>query len=296
MKRIIALGFFDGVHLGHRRLLERTRQLADEAGAVACAITFDRSPGKGGLLTGLNDRVRLLNTLGGMDEVLVLPFDEALMHTPWDEFADRLLHRYEAAGLVCGWDYRFGAKAAGTAALLKNYCAGQGVLCEIIPALELEGQLVSSTLLKALIRAGDMETAARFYGHPHTLSGTVVSGQGLGHRLGFPTANLLPEEDLLLPNTGVYAVRGTVEGERHIGVCNVGTRPTVGGRQISIETWLADFDGDLYGKPLIVDFYEYLRPERKFDSLDELKKEIYFNQEQARAYFECYASGRALRQ
>ena len=290
MNRIIALGFFDGVHLGHRQLLARTRAMADETGACACAITFDRSPGKGGTLTGLNDRVRLLKTVGGMDEVLVLPFDEGLMHTPWDVFADHLLRRFGAVGLVCGWDYRFGDRAAGTPELLQDYCLARGVPCEIIPALALDGQLVSSTLLKQLVAAGDMAAAARFYGHPHTLSGTVVTGQGLGHRLGFPTANLLPEAGLLLPKNGVYAVRGTVDGASYPGVCDVGTRPTVHGSGVRAETWLADFSGDLYGKLLVVDFYEYLRPERKFDSLEELKAEIFRNQQQAQAYFEQHVT------
>ena len=285
MNRIIALGFFDGVHLGHRSLLDRTRQLADETGAKACAITFDRSPGKGGVLCTTADRVRLLKDVGRMDEVLVLPFDEQLMHTPWQIFADTLFRDYGARALVCGWDYRFGEKAAGTADLLQDYCQRRGARCDILPALILDGKTVSSTLLKNLVAAGEMEQAARFCGHPHTLSGTVVSGRGLGHRLGFPTANLVPEAGLILPKSGVYAVTGTVDGKRHIGVCNVGTNPTVEGRSVSIETWLADFSGDLYGKQLIVDFCKFLRPERKFESLEALKEEIFRNQAQASAYF-----------
>lgn len=286
MKRIIALGFFDGVHLGHRRLLDRTRALADEAGALACAITFDRSPGKGGVLTTLSDRIRLLKTLGGLDEVLVLPFDDLLRQTPWDAFAERLLTDFSAAGLVCGHDYRFGAKASGSADSLRAFCAARNVACEIIPPLILDGQLVSSTLLKSLIAAGNTAQAMRFYGHPHTLSGTVVTGQGLGHRLGFPTANLIPDPALLLPKTGVYAVRGAACGLSRTGVCNIGTKPTVGGVRLTVETWLADFEGDLYGKTLTLDFYKFLRPEQRFDSLDALKEEIFRNQAQALAYFQ----------
>ena len=285
LNRIIALGFFDGVHLGHRTLLDRTRQLADETGANACAITFDRSPGKGGVLYTTEDRVRLLKDIGRMDEVLVLPFDEQLMHTPWEVFASELFSDYGAKALVCGWDYRFGARAAGTAEMLKDFCKVRGVRCDILPALQLDGKTVSSTLLKTLVTEGDMEQAMRFYGHPHSLSGTVVSGRGLGHKLGFPTANLIPKQGLLLPKPGVYAVTGTVEGHCCTGVCNVGTKPTVNGDSLSVETWLSDFDGDLYGKQLTVEFYKYLRPERKFDSLEALKEEIYRNQAQARAYF-----------
>ena len=185
MKRIIALGFFDGVHLGHRSLLARTRELADEQGAVACALTFDRSPGKSGLLTTLPERTRLLQSLGQMDEVLALPFDEELKSTPWDVFADRLLCRYDAQALVCGWDYRFGAEAAGTAELLSQYCAARGVRCDVMPPVVIDGQTVSSTLLKTLVTSGDMEQAAKLYGHPHTLSGAVVSPGNMVQVLAF---------------------------------------------------------------------------------------------------------------
>lgn len=284
-KRIIALGFFDGVHLGHRALLDRTRTLADDLGAQACALTFDRSPGKGRLLTSLDERTRLLKTLGRMDEVLALPFDEALMRTPWDVFADHLIRQYDAAALVCGWDYRFGADAAGDDLKLASFCAARGIRCAVLPPVVKYGKTVSSTLLKSLIASGEMEQAALYYGHPHTLSGTVVSGRGLGHRLGFPTANLTPDERLLLPKTGVYAVRGLADGAVYTGVCNVGSKPTVQGGSLTVETWLADFAGDLYGKTLTVEFYKYLRPERKFDSLDALTAEIRRNQAEASAYF-----------
>ena len=285
MKRIIALGFFDGVHLGHQALLARTRALADETGALACALTFDRSPGKGEVLTSLSDRTRLLKTVGRMDEVLALPFDEALMRTPWDVFAARLVGEFDATALLCGCDYRFGAKAAGSAPLLAEFCRERGVGCRIVPPVRLDGQTVSSTLIKSLLSAGDPERAARFYGHPHCLSGVVETGRGLGHRLGFPTANLLPDPALLLPRRGVYAVRGSVEGRVYTGVCNVGCKPTVRGDRVTVETWLSDFAGDLYGRELTVEFYKYLRPERKFDDLDELKEEIFRNQAQAQHYF-----------
>ena len=285
MKRIIALGFFDGVHLGHQTLLNTTRRLADETGAAACAMTFDRSPGKGGLLNTLADRTRLLKTLGGMDEVLVLPFDEALMHTPWDVFAARLTDELGAIALVCGWDYRFGDRAQGDADKLTAFCKARGLPCEVLPPLVLDGRTVSATLLKSLVSAGAVEDALRYYGHPHTLSGTVVTGRGLGHRLGFPTANLLPEPTLLLPKNGVYAVRGTVDGICRTGVCNVGTKPTVDGHALCVETWLDGDFGPLYGKMLTVDFYKYLRPERKFESLDALKAEIFRNQAESRDYF-----------
>ena len=174
----------------------------------------------------------------------------------------------------------------------------------MIPPLVIEGVTVSSTHLKALLEAGDVETAARFCGHPHSISGVVQPGRHLGHTLGFPTANLLPAPELVLPRDGVYAVKATLgepggqarlvptgenegadEKQCFIGVCNVGTRPTVGGHRRTVETWLDGFDGDLYGQKLTVDFYRRLRDEQKFDSLEALRDEIFRNQEEARAYF-----------
>lgn len=286
MNRVIALGFFDGVHLGHGALLSRTAQLARETGLSAAALTFDRSPGKDGrLLTSVDDRIRLIRGLYGVEEVFVLPFTDELRHERWTDFAESLICGCGAAHLVCGYDYRFGFRGEGDAEKLSAWCAARGLGCDVIERLTMDGITVSSTFLKTLIEAGDTEAAIRFFGHPHTLSGAVQPGRHLGHTLGFPTANLLPEPEILLPARGVYAVRGTVDGQSWTGVCNVGTRPTVGGRRQTVETWLSGFDGDLYGKELTVDFYRYLRPERKFPSLEALREEIFRNREAATAYF-----------
>ena len=288
MQSVIALGFFDGVHLGHGELLRRTAELAADTGLRSVALTFDRSPGKDGrLLTSVADRARLIRDLYGIRAVEVLPFTAEFMHMPWEDFLALLVRDYGAAHLVCGWDYRFGYLGQGSPELLRQWCACHGLGCDVIPRLSLDGITVSSTFLKTLIEAGDVETAARYYGHPHTLSGTVQPGRHLGHTLGFPTANLIPAPELLLPRDGVYAVRATVESTGGFtGVCNVGTRPTVNGHRRTVETWLDGFEGDLYGKTLRVDFCRYLREERKFDSLEALREEIFRNQAEARAYFQ----------
>ena len=300
---VIALGFFDGVHLGHGDLLKRTAAAAKATGRRACALTFDRSPGKDGkLLTAVPDRVRLIRSLYGIDEVLVLPFTEAFKRQSWEVFLETLVRDYGAAHLVCGWDYRFGWQGQGTAEVLRRWCAAHGLDCDIIPPRMLDGVTVSSTYLKTLLEAGQTEAAIRFYGHPHTLSGTVQHGRRLGHMLGFPTANLLPPPELLLPKDGVYAVRATVSGTEDtahtvrrcteegdartfIGVCNIGTRPTVEGHRRTVETWLSGFEGDLYGRELTVDFYCRLRDEKRFPSLEALREEIFRNRQQAQAYF-----------
>ena len=286
MQSVIALGFFDGVHLGHGALLSRTAGIAAQDGLRAVAMTFDRSPGKDGrLLTSVEDRTRLIRGLYGIDEVVVLPFTEAFMHIPWDDFLASLVRDHSAAHLVCGWDYRFGYHGAGDPSKLTAWCRAHGLGCDVVDKLVVDGITVSSTILKDLVEAGDVEAACRYYGHPHTLSGIVQPGRHLGHTLGFPTANLVPPPEILLPARGVYAVKGSVEGRVYTGVCNVGTRPTVHGRGVTVETWLRDFDGDLYGKALTVDFHRYLRPEKQFPDVRALKEEVLRNQAQSAAYF-----------
>ena len=226
----------------------------------------------------------------------------------WERFLESLVRDRAAAHFVCGWDYRFGYLGKGTPELLRQWCEARGLGCDVIPPRVIEGVTVSSSYIKTLIQAGDAEGAARFYGHPHLMSGTVQTGRGLGHTLGFPTANLLPAPELVLPRDGVYAVRATLggqampvptgagavahtvrrysgEAQTYLGVCNVGTRPTVGGHRRTVETWLSGFDGDLYGRTLTVEFYCRLRDEKSFPSLEALKEEIFRNQAQAEAYF-----------
>lgn len=275
MQSVIALGFFDGVHLGHGALLRRAAALGKEKGMRSCAITFDRSPGKDGrLLTSVEDRIRLIRSLYSVDKVVVLPFTEEFMHLPWDEFLQTLVRDYGAAHLVCGWDYHFGHLGAGDPRQLETWCRSHGLGCDVIDKCVIDGITVSSTFLKGLIETGDTETAIRYYGHPHVLSGVVQSGRHLGRTLGFPTANLQPDPSVLLPCRGVYAVRGVVDGQSYSGVCNVGVRPTVDGGAPTVETWLSGFEGDLYGSKLTVEFYRYLRQEQKFSSLEELRSQV----------------------
>lgn len=283
---MIALGFFDGVHLGHGALLRRTSELAAQYGAAPAALTFDRDPGKGGeLLTSVSDRRSLILRRYGIEDVLVLPFDDALRQTPWEVFLQGLVTQQEAVCFVCGYDYRFGHGGEGTPALLKEFCAGHKLGCAVVPQMKLDGRTVSSTLLRELIADGDMEQAMRFYGHPHTLSGEVVHGRHLGRKLGAPTANIACADGVLLPHSGVYAVRAFAEDAAYTGVCNVGTRPTVGGSTVSVEVWLPGQSLDLYGKTLRLDFYKKLRDERKFSSIQELKHQIAHDAAQAMAYF-----------
>ena len=290
-KTIYALGFFDGVHLGHQALLTVCRELADKQGCKAAAVTFSSHPdtlvlGKTPrLINTIEDRVRLLKE-AGMDDVIVLPFDKKTQTMPWQEFLTLLRENYGGAGLVCGHDFRFGNRGAGNAALLRAYCEETAMACAIVPEQKLGGITVSSTHIRGLLEEGNVEEAGRFLGHPHMLTGRVVSGRKLGRTLGIPTANLsLPEETAKLP-FGVYACKAEVEGKEYLAVTNIGNRPTVGGHRITVEPWLLDFQGDLYGKALTLRFYRFLRRERKFPSLDALKEEILKNAGECRKFFE----------
>ena len=285
----IALGFFDGVHLGHAALLRETRALADAQGLRALALSFDMHPQTAlghpaPLLSTMALRERLLREDFGMDAVEFLHF-AALMRMPWRQFFEEvLLGQYQARQLICGYDYRFGAGGEGTAEKLAALCRERGIGCVIVPPVQLDGVTVSSTHIRGLIARGEVEEAARFLGRPYRLTGTVIHGTGFGRRMGTPTANLAPGE-LLLPGQGVYITRAWVGDDAHSAVTNVGVRPTVDGEGLSVESWLLDYDGDLYGKELAVDFCRYLRPERRFDSTEALQNEIVNNAEQARAYF-----------
>ena len=290
MKRVIALGFFDGVHLGHGALLRRTRELADRLGCPAAALTLDTHPDN--LLRGtptrlLNtpvERRELMQTLYGIDEVLALHFDAATMRQPWQEFVERtLIGAYSAVHLVCGADYRCGSGGAGTAELLQAFCAARGVGCDVIPQLSMDGAAVSSSRIRGLIASGEMAEAVRLLGHPHLLSGTVVTGHQLGRTIGIPTANLDVSPQILLPMDGVYAAETEVDGRRYPAVTNIGMRPTVHGDCRTVEPWLLDFSGDLYGRRLTLRLLTFLRGERRFPSLDALQAEIRRNAEQTRA-------------
>ena len=157
---------------------------------------------------------------------------------------------------------------------MQEFCQEKGLICFIIPEQILEGIRISSTHIRHLIQQGDMETAAKFLGHAHILSGEVVAGRQLGRTIGVPTANILIPEGVVVPKLGVYACICAIDGKKFRAVTNIGSRPTVGGHQTRAESWILDFDGDLYGKTITLEFHKFLRPERKFDSLEELKAQI----------------------
>ena len=288
--KIFALGFFDGVHLGHQALLTACRQLAEAGSDTPAAVTFDIPPAAilqetpPRMLNTLENRLELLRQYG-MDCITVYPANARTLSVSWQDFLEDLL-RQGAAGFVCGSDYRFGHKGAGNSQILRDFCDEKGLPCVIVPEQTLDGEKISSTRIRALLEQGQIQEANRLLGHPHILTGTVVSGQQLGRTIGIPTANLLFPADLLIPKHGVYACKVTVDNRTYPAVTNIGTRPTVGGNSVTAEAFLLDFSGDLYGKQLRIAFYAFLRPEKKFPDLEELKEEIQKNARQTREFFE----------
>ena len=289
-KQVIALGFFDGVHIGHQALLHACRDLAKQLDCAAAAVTFTTHPdalviGKmPGLINTPQDRERLLRIFG-MDRVISLPFDEQMRSMHWRDFFDLLRREHGAAGLVCGHDFRFGNRGEGNAQLLTQVCEEVGIPCIVVPEQKLDGVTISSTHIRQLIENGELEEAQRFLGHRHILTGHVVTGRQLGHTLGFPTANIQLPEHIVYPRSGVYACRIGIGGISRIAVTNVGNRPTVNGHQIRTESWILDFQGDLYGKELTIEFCTFLRPEQRFGSLEELQNAVEKDAQRTREYF-----------
>lgn len=291
---VIALGFFDGVHRGHGALLRRTAEVACRLDATPAAFTFDRPPKE--VVTGTpvplinspQERQELMERLYGIRQVIMAPFDHAMMTMPWQDFITELLvKRYGAVHLVAGHDYHFGYKNAGNPQLLQEKCRQLGLGCDIIPKVEYDGVTVSSTYIRQLVKAGQLERAAEFLGHRHCLSQTVSHGFRFGRTIGIPTINFTVPDHVLVPERGVYITRVYLpDGSSYAGVTNVGTRPTVSdSADVSIETFLLDFDWDLYGKRIRLEFCRRLREERKFETAQALKAEVEKNVAQARAYF-----------
>lgn len=293
--RVIALGFFDGVHLGHAALLRLTRRRADELGIPAAVLTFDTHPDTlvyhqpVPLINTLEDRKYLMEEKFSMDEVILAHFNRAMMEMPWEAFVeDYLLGELGAKHVVCGHDFSFGYRGQGTPDKLRRLCAQRGVGVNVVDKVSLGGITVSSTHIRQLIRQGDMEAAAQMLGHRHFLSGEVLHGKELGRRLGFPTANLALPEGLIAPAYGVYATLVTLpDGTVHPAVTNVGVRPTVHdqlGRLV--EAWILDCTAELYGEKIRVEFFTRLRGEKKFDSLEALREEVLRNAAETRAFFQ----------
>ncbi len=288
---VVALGCFDGVHLGHRAVLQKARALADQKGLPCLVWTFRQppknffAPGSVPLLTDENEKADHIGALGA-DVLVSVDFDRAVASLSAEQFMEDILcDRLKAACVVCGFNYSFGKGGRGNQALLREFCDGRGIdLCVTDPVL-LGDTPVSSSLIRAAIAQGEMEKAAALLGRPYRLTAPVVDGQKLARNLGFPTLNQVPDPSLAIPRFGVYVAQITgAEDTPRFGITNVGMRPTVKGRLLCAETHIFDFSGDLYGKTLTVELLHFLRPETEFASLEALRSGVLADMAEARRY------------
>ena len=250
-KRAVALGFFDGVHRGHAALLERVKQRASELQAEATVLTFDVHPDT--LVFGKEvppEREEIIRRLYGIEHTVFLHFNRSMMTMPWQEFLSSAVDELKIAAVVVGHDFSFGYRGEGKPDRLQAWCRERGIACDVIPAVCVDGRVVSSTEIRRLIADGAIEEANRLLGHPHTLSDVIHSGYHLGTRMGCPTINMAFPSGVVIPKHGVYSARVILDdGSEYMAVTNVGVRPTVSeGERVSVESHLLDFQGNLYGR------------------------------------------------
>jgi riboflavin kinase/FMN adenylyltransferase len=275
--RDLAVGEFDGVHVGHREVIAGADTVLTFEPHPRAVVAPDSAPQ---LLTTLAVKADLVADLG-VRELVVIPFDGSFAQQSAQEFIDReLVQRLGAKTVSVGENFRFGHRAQGDADLL---AAQPAFRTRVVELVEMDGEIVSSTHIRGLVAAGEVDVARRFLGAPFQMRGTVAHGDKRGRTLGFPTANLVPQPGLVVPGHGIYACRAQVGGENRLAAVNVGVRPTFKtGRGLLVEAYLLDFDGDLYGRELRLDFLERLRGERRFETVEALVEQMHEDVAQAR--------------
>ena len=275
----VAIGKFDGIHLGHQKLIQKIIEQKAK-GYLATVFTFDTSAAAffGGEEKELTTREekRIVFEKMGVDVLIEFPLNRETAATEPVEFVQRyLVSQMQAAYICAGTDLSFGRRGAGNYELLQQYADSYGYQVELIDKVRMDGEEVSSTRVREAVRTGQMEAAARMLGTPYSVSGTVEHGRRLGRTLGMPTANLLPEQDKLLPPNGVYYSKVLMGGRIYRSITNIGCKPTVSENHImGVETYLYDFAGDIYGKDITVQLLAFHRPEMKFDGVDSLKAQM----------------------
>ncbi len=281
-KIVVGMGFFDCVHAGHRVLIERVKAKARELSAKSAVITFSNNPYNrfeisDKLIYTYSERCLLFKDLD-INYVIPFEFDERFGKTSKDDFLRDLFERFDIAGIVCGYDYRFGNNGDGNAEYLKHVAAQNNISLSVIEPVLLNGERVSSTLVKETLRSGNIKKANFLLTVPYFMTGEVIHGRGVGKIYGFPTANINISADKMLVKNGVYATRTVYDGEVRKSVTNVGAKPTFDESVVSVETLIKDEKADLYGKQIKLEFTDFLRDIQKFSSprdlADRIKKDI----------------------
>lgn len=273
---LLTIGVFDGVHIGHRDVLQKLVARRDKT-HLAGALTFENHPQRflhpelaPKSLTTLDEKIDLLASCG-LDLLFLLPFDERIAQIPAEAFlTDVLLHRLRTRALIVGTEWRFGKGAAGDVALARRVLTAGGCAFEAAPLLERDGEKVSSSRIRSLILERRFAQAEALLGSAYTVRGLVTTGEGRGHELGFPTANLQIADDKLIPPSGVYATRATIGGREFASLTSIGDKPTFGTHALTVETFMLDFEGTVYGEQLALDQWRFLREQERFADANEL--------------------------
>ena len=276
----LTIGNFDGVHLGHQALLADLIRLARQDNTRSVLLSFSPNPKvffsgeKGFYLSTPGEKTALLSRLG-IDDVLIIAFERKLANMAATDFMAELTQRINLKGLVVGEDFVFGHNRQGTTEVLAEFCEKQGIPFVVFPELMMDGEPVSSTRIRRALNDGKVDEARRLLGRPYAMCAKVISGEQIGKSIGVPTANLELDPDKFLPKSGVYATIAHLREKDYPAVTNVGVRPTFSEQEIvSVETLILDFNDDIYGEELRVEFIQCLRPEQKFDSVQALTQQI----------------------
>jgi len=290
---VVTSGTFDGVHLGHQKILQRIREIARSINGETVLITFWPHPRlvlypdehNLRLLSTFEEKAKLLRQLG-IDHLVTIPFTKEFSQLSSKEFIETVLvDTIQTKKLVIGYDHRFGKNREGSFEYLQAHHEEYGFDLEEIPRQDVEDIGVSSTKIRHALETSDIETAINYLGRPYELNGLVIKGQQIGRSIGFPTANIhIPNDYKLIPKDGVYAVEALVNGVLYKAMLNIGNRPTVNGTQKTVEANLFDFQGDLYDKQITIYIKAFLREEKKFDGLEALKQQLFLDQKNAKNF------------
>lgn len=287
---VLALGCFDGVHKGHKQVIDTARAIAQKNSLPLSVFSFDFPPrnffvpGSVPNIITCEQKLKIFEQIGVDVSISVMPSREIFEMTAEDFIKKIIIGNLKAKAVVCGFNYSFGKGGRGNSALLKDICAQYGVDVTVIDEYTLMGSSVSSSAIRIAVANGDMEMAREYLGRAFSISATVIDGQHLARRLGFPTVNVIPPQNVILPRNGVYVTRVKFDSQEKYGISNVGYRPTVNIDLLCVETHILDFSGDLYGKEITVEFLHFLRDETKFNSVELLAKQVEADIASARTY------------
>ncbi len=295
---LLAIGVFDGVHLGHKYLLSRLKAQAGQQNLLSGVITFRQHPRAVlGLrddlpyLTSLEEKVSLIKS-EGIDQVITLSFNRELAQLSPRQFVGLLIKQLRMCGLILGADFVLGRNREGNVDTLRSLGQEMGFSVEAVSPVKINGDVVSSTAIRDALAKGNMKNVVSLIGRPFSLQGRVAKGAGRGAGLGFPTANIAVDPQHILPADGVYATRAHIDGKNYPSVTNIGKNPTFGAKSRTVETYLLNFKGDIYGQELKIDIIDRLRGEKKFASVEELKKQMTADVKQGREILESLSAGK----